>query len=287
MSRIAYVNGRYVPHRQASVHIEDRGFQFADGVYEVVGVSSGKLLDEEPHWDRLDRSLKSLSIAWPVARGALRQIVREVLRRNGIRNGIVYLQVNRGVAPRDHVFPKGAAPSLVVTAKRSKPASEAAQRKGVAVITIPDIRWKRCDIKTVALLPNVLGKQQAAEAGVFEAWMVGDDGYVTEGTSTNVWIVTATGELITRKTDQSILSGITRNSLAKIAHEAQVKLIERPFTVAEAKAAREAFLTSTTAYVTPVVKIDGNVISDGAPGPVTRRLQELYRDYAISGGAAA
>lgn len=287
MSRIAYVNGRYVPHRHAQVHIEDRGFQFADGVYEVVGVSSGNLLDEEPHWDRLDRSLKALSIAWPVARSALRQIVREVLRRNGVRNGIIYLQVNRGVAPRDHVFPKGVAPSLVVTAKRSKPASEAAQRKGVAVITIPDIRWKRCDIKTVALLPNVLGKQQAAEAGVFEALMVGDDGYVTEGTSTNVWIVTAAGELITRKTDQTILSGVTRNSLAKIAHEAQVKLIERPFTVAEAKAAREAFLTSTTAYVTPVVKIDGNPVGDGVPGPVTRRLQELYRDYATSEGAAA
>jgi D-alanine transaminase len=287
MSRIAYVNGRYLPHREASVHIEDRGFQFADGVYEVVGVSNGNLLDEEPHWDRLDRSLKELSIAWPVSRPALRLIVREVLRRNGVRDGIVYLQVNRGVAPRDHVFPKGVAPSLVVTARRSKPASGAAQRKGVAVITIPDIRWKRCDIKTIALLPNVLGKQQAAEAGVFEALMVGEDGTVTEGTSTNIWIVTAAGELVTRKTDQSILSGITRNSLAKIAHEAQVKLIERPFTVAEAKAAREAFLTSTTAYVTQVVKIDGSPIGDGTPGPVTRRLQDLYRDYAINEGAAA
>jgi D-alanine transaminase len=287
MSRIAYVNGRYLPHRAATVHIEDRGYQFSDGVYEVIGIASGRIIDEEPHWDRLDRSLRELRIAWPMSRAALRLVVREVLRRNGVADGIVYIQVTRGVAPRDHAFPKNVAASLVVTARRSRPASRAAQARGVSIITIPDIRWKRCDIKAVALLPNVLGKQRAAESGAFEAWMVNDEGFVTEGTSTNAWIVTKNGELVTRQTDAAILPGITRASLAALMRDQGIRLVERPFTPDEAKAAQEAFVTSTTAYVTPVVKIDGQPVGDGKPGPVTRRLQEHYSAYAAGAGAAA
>jgi len=287
MSRIAYVNGRYVPHRLASVHVEDRGYQFSDAVYEVIGVAGGRIIDEEPHWDRLDRSLTELAMAWPMSRAALRLVVREVLRRNGVTDGMVYIQVTRGVAPREHGFPKSTAVSLVVTARRARPASRQAQERGVSVITIPDIRWKRCDIKTVALLPNVLGKQRAIESGAFEAWMVGDDGFVTEGTSTNAWIVTPEDELVTRQTDASILPGITRASLAALARDEGVNLVECPFTVAEAKAAKEAFISSTTAAVVPVVKIDGKPVGDGKPGPVTRRLQEWYRKYATGPGAAA
>ncbi|HLF58827.1 MAG TPA: D-amino-acid transaminase [Alphaproteobacteria bacterium] len=287
MSRIAYVNGRYVPHRDAMVHIEDRGYQFSDGVYEVIGVASGRVIDEEPHWDRLDRSLGELNMAWPMSRAALRLIVREVLRQNGVRDGMVYIQVTRGVAPRDHAFPKNAPAALVVTARRSRPASREAQNKGVTVITIPDIRWKRCDIKTVGLLPNVLGKQRAHESGAFEAWMVNDEGFVTEGTSTNAWIVTKDGELVTRQTDTTILPGITRASLVALVRDEGLRLVERPFTPEEAKAAKEAFITSTTSYVMPVVKIDGHAIGDGTPGPVTRRLQDWYRNYAAGPGAAA
>lgn len=287
MSRIAYVNGRYLPHRDAAVHIDDRGYQFSDGVYEVIGIAAGRIIDEEPHWDRLDRSLRELSIRWPMSRAAFRLVVREVLRRNGVRDGIVYIQVNRCIAPRDHAFPKTGVPTVVVTAKRGRPAARAAQEKGVAIITIPDIRWKRCDIKTIALLPNVLGKQRAVEAGAFEAWMVDDEGYVSEGTSTNAWIVTKDGELVTRQTDTAILPGITRGSLSALAREQKLRFVERPFSLTEAKAATEAFLTSTTAYVTPVIQIDGGKVGDGKPGPVTRRLQEWYRAYAAGPGAAA
>ncbi len=287
MSRIAYVNGRYLPHRDAAVHIEDRGYQFSDGIYEVIGVTGGRILDEEPHLDRLDRSLGALSIRWPMSRRALKLILREVLRRNYVRDGIVYIQMNRGVAPRDHAFPKNAAPSVVITARRARAANPDAQRKGVAVITIPDIRWQRCDIKTIGLLPNVLGKQQALESGAFEAWMADSDGFVTEGTATNAWIVTADGQLVTRPTDRTILSGVTRASLAAIVRLSGIKLSERPFTVEEAKRAREAFITSTTSYVTPVVSIDGSVVGDGTPGPVTRKLQDWYRSYVAGKGTAA
>ncbi len=287
MSRIAYVNGRYLPHRDAAVHIDDRGYQFSDGVYEVIGVASGRIIDEEPHWDRLDRSLRELSIRWPMSRAALRLVVREVLRRNGVRDGIVYIQINRCVAPREHAFPKSGAPTVVVTAKRARPGARDAQNRGVSIITIPDIRWKRCDIKTIALLPNVLGKQRAAEAGAFEAWMVDDEGFVSEGTSTNAWIVTKDGELVTRHTDNAILPGITRGSLAALAREQKLRFVERPFSVKEARAATEAFITSTTAYVTPVIQIDGAKVGGGKPGPVTRRLQEWYRNYAAGPGAAA
>src|SRR5438034_1570245 len=196
MSRIAYVAGQYLPHRQAAVHIEDRGFQFADGVYEVISVTGGHLVDEERHLVRLRRSLAELRIAPPMGDAALKIVIREVVRRNDVDTGIVYLRVTRGAAPREHAFPKEATPTLVVTARRSRPPDPRLGRDGIAVITIPDIRWQRCDIKLVALVANVLGKQQAREAGAYEAWQIDREGQVTEGTSTHAWIVTADDTVI-------------------------------------------------------------------------------------------
>ncbi len=277
MSRIAYVNGRYRPHARASVHVEDRGYQFADGVYEVVLIHRGRLVDEDGHLDRLDRSLGEIRIAPPMARGPLRAVMREVVRRNRVRDGIVYIQVTRGVAMRDHPFPQTPIkPALVMTARAIKPFDPDAARAGVEAITIPDIRWKRCDIKTVGLLPNVLGKQKAREAGAFEAWMVDDDGFVTEGTSTNAWIVTREGELVTRSLSHAILAGITRHAILDLARAAGVRFAERSFTVAEARAAREAFVSSATSLVKPVVRIDGQSIGNGQAGEVTERLLALY-----------
>lgn len=280
MSRIAYVAGQYVPHRRAAVHIEDRGFQFADGVYEVIAVVGGHLVDEELHLQRLHRSLGELRIAAPLGDAALGIVMREVIRRNGVGTGIVYLQVTRGVAPRDHAFPAQAKPVLVVTSRRSRPPNPKLGRDGIAVITIPDIRWRRCDIKSVALLPNVLGKQQAREAGAYEAWQVDAEGYVTEGTSTNAWIVAEDGSVVTRKADHAILNGITRAAVFDIIDRQGYQLIERPFTVEEARGAREAFLTSTTADLLPVVRIDGVAVADGEPGPLSRRLREAYLAHA-------
>ena len=275
MPRYAYVNGRYVPHAQAQVHIEDRGYQFADGVYEVILIHDGRLIDEEPHLDRLGYSLKELRIPWPMARPALRLVLGELIVRNGVAHGTVYLQVTRGVASRDHKFPAHATPSLVVTTKRQKP-TPPALAAGVAVITRPDIRWRRCDIKSVSLLPNILGKQAAAEAGAFEAWLVDDDGCVTEGSSTNAWIVTRAGHLITRNLSAAILSGITRLSVLQFVQSQGLVFEERRFSVAEAKEAAEAFLTSTTSLVLPVTRIDGQAIGDGQPGPLTLKLREGY-----------
>jgi D-alanine transaminase len=284
MSRIAYVNGRYVPHAEAQVHVEDRGYQFADGVYEVAAVVGGKLIDEDPHLDRLDRSLRELRIAAPVGRPALKVIMREIVRRNRLKTGLVYLQVTRGVARRDHPFPKSATPALVVTAKRlSMPGSKAVE-DGVRVITIPDIRWERCDIKSVALLPNVLGKQQAREAGAFEAWQV-RDGFVTEGTSTNAWIVTPDGELLTREAGNEILNGITRLTILKLAKRRGLRFVERKFTVEEAHRAREAFISSATSFVTPVTQIDDRVIGNGKAGSFTLGLRDAYSEYMEAEGA--
>lgn len=280
MSRIAYVNGRYVPHGEAAVHIEDRGYQFADGIYEVIMVKGGRLVDETLHMTRFDRSLSELRIAPPMPRRALEFVMREVIRRNRVADGIVYLQATRGVAPRDHPFPAESRTSLVITSRRSRPIARKAMEEGVKVITIPDIRWGRCDIKAIALLPNVLGKQQARESGAYEAWQVDRDGMVTEGTSTNAWIVTQAGELVTRQTGNAILNGCTRLALLEIARHADLTLVERPFSVAEAKAAREAFLSSTTSIVLPIVRIDDAVIGDGKPGPLGRKLYQLYAAHA-------
>jgi D-alanine transaminase len=282
VSRIAYVAGQYLPHRQAAVHIEDRGYQFGDGVYEVVAVTGGHLVDEERHLRRLNRSLTELRINPPMCNAALKIVMREVLRRNGVDNGIVYLQVTRGVAPREHAFPKAAKPVLVVTSRRSRPPDPRLGRAGIAVITIPDIRWQRCDIKSIALLPNVLGKQQAREAGAYEAWQVDREGYVTEGTSTNAWIVTEDGAVVTRAADHSILNGVTRLAVLDIIRREGYHLEERPFSLAEAKAAREAFLTSTTADLLPVVRLDGAPVADGKPGPLSRKLRKAYFAHAAA-----
>jgi D-alanine transaminase len=282
MSRIAYVDGQYLPHRLAGVHIEDRGYQFADGVYEVVAVAGGRLVDELPHLRRLARSLGELQIGAPMSEAALKIVMREVVRRNGVEDGIVYLQVTRGAAPRDHAFPKAAKPVLVVTSRRRRRPDPRLAADGIAVITIPDIRWQRCDIKSVALIANVLGKQRAREAGAYEAWQVDGNGFVTEGTSTNAWIVTEDGAVVTRQADSAILDGVARLALFDIIAREGLRLVERRFDVPEAKAAREAFLTSTTAELMPVVRIDGDKIGDGTPGPLSRRLREFYLAHAAA-----
>jgi D-alanine transaminase len=282
MSRVAYVNGRYLPHKRASVHIEDRGFQFADAAYEVIAARGGKLMDEDMHLGRLHRSLGELRIAAPMSDAALKTVMREVLRRNAVGDGSLYLQVTRGSAPRDFAFPKHAKPCLVMTARRGRGPDPKLIEEGVGVITIPDQRWARPDIKTVSLLPNALGKQRAREAGAFEAWQVDRDGNITEGTSSNAWIVTIAGELVTRQADTSILNGITRVGLIGLLASAGLRLVERPFSVAEAKAAREAFLTSTTNFLLPVVSIDGTAIGNGYPGSILRKLRQSYEAYILA-----
>lgn len=279
MARLAYVNGRYVAHADAAVHIEDRGYQFADGVYEVVTIVDRHLVDVEPHLDRLQRSLAELRIDWPVSRRVLGILMRELIRRNRVSNGIIYLQVTRGVAPRDHKFPKRSMPSLVMTTKSVAHRGLPNLMHGVKVITIPDIRWARCDIKSIALLPNCLGKQAAAEAGAYEAWQVSAEGLITEGTSSNAWVVTEAGEVVTRAPNTEILNGITRLTILEIIGRQGLTLVERPFSVEEAKRSREAFTTSATSFVTPVVQIDDTTIGEGKPGKLTRALLDGYWEY--------
>jgi D-alanine transaminase len=280
VSRIAYVNNRFVPHTHAAIHIEDRGYQFGDAVYEVWSVRDGCLFDREGHFARLARSLGELRIEPPKSRTALEITIEELLRRNRLRDGLVYLQISRGVARRDHAFPRRPVrPGLVLTVKPldfTALAERAA--RGIKVITAPDIRWGRCDIKSVNLLPNVLAKQAAVEAGAVEAWLVDADGNITEGSSTNAWIITADGVLVTRPADHAILRGITRTTVLGCAEALGLPVEERKFSVAEALEAREAFLTSATSYVTPVVEIDGRVIANGEPGSLAQALRDAYLD---------
>lgn len=282
MPRQAYVNGRYVPHKEAAVHVEDRGYQFADGVYEVVPVYNGILVDEEPHLDRLERSLRELQIDMPMTRAAMKLVSRELMRRNGLSRGFVYMQVTRGVAPRDHKFPAHAVPALVMTTRQMKPHSAQMLEKGVKVITLRDIRWERCDIKSVSLLPNVLGKQAAAEQGAFEAWQLDDDGNVTEGTSANAWIVTDSDTVVTRNANSAILNGITRLALLDLIQNEGYKLEERAFSLEEAHAAREAFVTSSSSFIMPVTQIDDQPVGNGHPGLLTMKLRESYIAYMNS-----
>jgi D-alanine transaminase len=278
MTAIAYVNGAYTPLLRAAVSIQDRGFQFADSVYEVWAVRGGQLSDSDEHLARYNRSLRELRITAPMSDRALMAVVRETMRRSHVRDGIVYLQVSRGVATRDHQFPTPAGkPTIVITAKNlDVRAIKARAAKGVKVITTPETRWARCDIKSVNLLPNVLAKQQAREAGAFEAWFVDRDGFVTEGSSTNAWIVDAQGRLRTRDLSNAILHGVTRAVVLKLARERQMPVVEQAFTPEEARAAREAFVTSAGNPVIGVVTIDGADIGDGAPGPITRALHDVY-----------
>lgn len=287
MSRIAYVNGRYVAHREARVHIEDRGYQFADGAYEVIAVVDGRLVDARPHYDRLARSLGEIAAPMPMSQAAMAAVVAETIRRNRVRDGIVYIQVTRGVARRAHAFPARARPALVVTARRMAFPTDAEAVPGVKVISVPDIRWARCDIKSIALLPNVLAKERAAKAGAFEAWFVDEaSGQVTEASSANAWIVDGSGRLVTRPLGDEILGGITRATVLRLAREAGIPVEERAFTIDEARAAREAFTTSTTTFVKPVVQIDDTPIGNGAPGETTRRLLALYIAHARGAGGA-
>lgn len=281
MTRIAFVNGRYVPFAQACVHVEDRGLQFADSVYEVCAVSDGLALERDAHLARLERSLIELEQGSPMSRLAMAGHIDRMISLNRIRNGIVYIQVTRGVARRDHPFPvQTVHPTLIMTARRTDPvrASEMAAR-GIAVKTMPDIRWARCDIKTTALVANVLAKQEARASGAYEAWLVDEAGLVTEGASSNAWIVDSEGALVTRSLSHDILPGITRASILALARERQMAVVERAFTVEEALCAREAFITSAGAFVMPVVAIDGRPVGPGVPGPVASSLR---RDYIRS-----
>jgi D-alanine transaminase len=278
MSRIVYVNGKYLPEEEATVSIFDRGFLFADGVYEVTSVLGGKLIDFDGHAARLQRSLNELGMARPVDDDELLDIHRELVARNGIDEGLVYLQVTRGAADRDFAYPPEGTPPTIVLFTQAKPglADSPAARAGIRVISIDDLRWGRRDIKTVQLLYPSMGKMMARAAGCDDAWMV-EDGHVTEGTSNNAYIV-AGDTIITRHLGNEILHGITRAAVLRFAREAQMKVEERAFTIDEAKAADEAFVTSASAFVMPVVEIDGTAIGTGKPGPVTARLREVYLD---------
>ncbi len=282
MSRIAYVNGRYLSHRDSTVHVEDRGYQFADGVYEVCEVRDGRLVDERRHMERLTHSLGELRIAMPMPLKSLGVVLREVVRRNRVRDGIVYLQVTRGVAPRDHAFPTTPIrPSIVVTSRSlDRERGEKTAGEGISVITVEENRWPRVDIKSVSLLPNVLAKQAAREQGAKEAWFVDPAGMVTEGSSSNAWIVTKDGKVVTRAANGGILRGITRTVLLDVLKDQGLKLDERPFTVAEALDAREAFVTSASQIVMPVVRIDGRPVANGAPGLVAGALRREFHRHA-------
>ncbi|QIG47032.1 D-amino-acid transaminase [Nordella sp. HKS 07] len=278
MSRVVYVNGSYVPENEGKVSIFDRGFLFADGIYEVTAVINGRLVDYEPHAERLERSLNEIRMAWPCSKAELRQMHEELIKRNKLDEGIIYMQVTRGAADRDFKFPKEAKSTLVAFTQEQKLLENPYAPAGVKVVTIPDIRWARRDIKSVMLLAPVLGKQKAYEEGAFEAWMV-EDGKITEGTSSNAYIV-KDGKVITRPLSNSILAGCTRRSLFRLAKEHGVTIEERLFTPDEAYAADEAFLTSASNFVLPIVEIDGKRVGGGQPGPVVRKLRDIYLDEA-------
>jgi D-alanine transaminase len=284
MSRVAYVNGRYLPQREAAVNVEDRGYQFGDGVYEVVHVYDGRFIDEDRHLARLERSLKEIRLTQPMSLTSLRRVLREVVARNRVREGLVYIQVTRGVSRRDHPFPtKPVPPAIVVTTRRLPPFPKDVGRWQAAAITTPDLRWARCDIKSVGLLPNVLARQAAREQGAYEAILVNAEGMVTEGAATSVWIVDRNGTLRTRHLDHVILPGCTRGSLIALMQEAGIAFEERGFSAEELRAARETFVTSATSYVRPIVRLDGKPVGDGEVGPVARRLFELFARH-VQGG---
>jgi D-alanine transaminase len=286
MSRTVYVNGSFLPFEQATIPLMDRGFLFADGIYEVSAVLNGRLVDNEPHLARLDRSLKEIRIANPYSAAEWTRLEEEIVARNRLSEGLVYMQVTRGAAERDYIFPKDATPTVVMfTQPKSMIASPLAET-GAAVITVPDLRWKRRDIKSVGLLAQVLAKQAAAEAGVSEAWMV-EDGVVTEGGSSTAFILTKDRKVVTRPLSTAVLPGITRLSVMRLAKENGLAIEERAFSVEEALGAAEAFYTSASSLVMPVVSIDGKPVADGKPGPMTRRLRRVYLDMAGVAAAAA
>lgn len=275
MSRIVYVNGEWLPEEDAKVSVFDRGFLFADGVYEVTAVLDGRLVDFDGHMERLARSLGELSLPRPATYAELLAIHREIVSRNELTEGMVYLQITRGTADRDFVYPSSAVPALVLFSQARTLIDNPAARRGLKVVSMPDIRWGRRDIKTVQLLAPSLCKTAARASGADDAWMV-EDGQVTEATSSNACIVTKDGRIVTRNLSSSILHGITRAAVLRFARESGMEVDERPFTIEEAKRAAEAFATAATSFVMPVVEIDGEQIGDGIPGPVARRLREVY-----------
>jgi D-alanine transaminase len=285
MSRIAYVNGRYVPQPQAAVNVEDRGYQFGDGIYEVVHLFRGRFVDEDLHLDRLERSLREIQLPMPMPRASLRHVLAEVARRNRVTEGLLYMQVTRGVAKRDHAFPaKPVPPALVVTVKRIPPYPASVDNWGAAAITWPDLRWARRDIKSTNLLPNCLARQAAREKGAIEAILYEEaTGVVTEGAATSFWIVDADGVLRTRALSHAILPGCTRAALMAEMEKAGIAWSEEPYTVDDVRRAREAFITSATSFVKPILKVDGAPVGDGQPGPVTRRLFDLFARH-VKGG---
>jgi Branched-chain amino acid aminotransferase/4-amino-4-deoxychorismate lyase len=286
MSRIVFLNGSFLPPEEAKVPIMDRGFLFSDGVYEGVGVLDGRLIDNEAHLERLERSLREIRIDNPYSRAEWTRLEEELVRRNGMAEGFLYLQVTRGVAERDFFFPQDVAPTVMMFTQTKAIADTPAARNGIAVVTVPDRRWERRDIKSISLLAQVLAKQAAKEAGAQEAWMV-EDGYVTEGGSSSGFIVTKGGSIVVRPLSHAILPGITRQSLLRLSKEDGIPLEERRFTVEEAYEAAEAFLTSASNFVVPIVSIDGRQIGDGKPGPITRKLRDLYLQMAREPAIAA
>jgi len=287
VSRIAYVNGRYLPQRDASVNIEDRGYQFGGGVYEVVHLHRDRFIDSERHLARLERSLGEIRIAMPMSRAALLHVLAEVARRNRVRDGLLYMQVTRGVARRDHAFPADAVPpAVVVTVRRIPPYPADVDRWTASAVTYPDQRWARCDIKSTNLLPNVLARQAAREQGAAEAVLIDAGGMVTEGAATSFWIVDAEGRLRTRHLDHNILPGCTRGALLAAMQDAGVAFEERAFSATEMRAAQEAFITSATSFVKPIMAIDAKPVGDGRVGPVTRRLFALFARH-VNGAANA
>ncbi len=280
MTRIVHLNGEYVPEHEAKVSVFDRGYLFADGVYEVTAVIDGRLIDYQPHMDRLDRSLRELGMAWPCTKDALREVHEELVKRNGLREGRVYMQVTRGVAERDFAYPKDTPTTLLAFTQVASLVDNPKAETGVDAISVPDIRWRRRDIKSIALLAQCMGKEQAAQAGAYEAWMV-EDGLVTEGTSSSAYIVKG-DRVITRPLSNSILPGVTRKALLKLSTTERITVEERPFSLDEAYGADEAFMTSAGALVLPIVRIDGRAIGTGKPGTLTRRLRGLYLEFARS-----
>ena len=282
MARCIYVNGAYQGYDSAMVHAEDRGFQFGDAVYEVMEVKSGKIIDETRHLQRLTRSLGELDMAQPMSDAALRQVIRETVRRNRVGDGMVYLQVSRGSGPRNFLFSGvQTGPTTVCLARSVDPSAQAAAAQtGIRVITVPEMRWARCDIKTVMLLPSSLAKQRAKQAGAQEAWFIDADGYILEGGSSNAWILTADNEIVTRPADDAILRGVTRTTLMDVLAKLGLTLKERAFTREEVLNAREAFITSATNMVMPVVEVDGQPIGDGVPGEIVGRLRDAFHQVA-------
>lgn len=281
MANITYVNGRYLPKQQATVHIEDRGYQFADGIYEYIAFYNQRLLDGSQHLARLERSLEELSIDLPMSVPAMQRVIKELIARNGRRHGGLYMQVTRGVAKRDHPFPKASAPSFVMTICAPKFPKPHEIKNGVHVITQPDMRWGRCDIKSIALLANVLAKQEATKHQAREAWLIASDDQITEGAVSNTYIVNKAGTVITHPLNNRILGGVTRDTVIGLARKNGVDVIERPFTLSDIKQATEAFMTSTSINVLPVVKIDGTPVGSGVPGDITKKLQRIYVQYIL------